>query len=353
MAALAHELRGLVGPFHGRISGLAVAYGGNETPRRGGSGRLSAVAPPGCGRMKNLAGLWRMAAGKSTQLSHLRVTCVRERLQTGSAFSNSALDALLGVPPTVYSLLIAAAAIALMLSGTALGVYLNRRLPDEHLTERTMDIVKLATGIVATIAGLVLSLLITSAKNSYDSVAMDVKGAAADFIMLDRTLEQFGERAVNVRTIIRQAIEKAAKTDLDVRTTNKDRIGDVVHLHEAAQREIRTMAMLNPGDEILRDRALSLAYDLSKARWMLQQEANDTLPTAFQLIVMLWLALIFGSFGLFTPPNPIALGALVVGAISVSASLFLINELSTPFYGIVRISTAPLWDALNIIGPLR
>jgi hypothetical protein len=68
---------------------------------------------------------------------------------------------------------------------------------------------------------------------------------------------------------------------------------------------------------------------------------------------MLWLALIFASFGLFTPPNPIALGALVVGAISVSASIFLINELSTPFYGIVRISTTPLGDALKIIGPLR
>ena len=253
----------------------------------------------------------------------------------------------------MYSLLIAATATMLMLAGTGLGLYLNRRLPEEHLTDRTMDIVKLATGIVATIAGLVLSLLITSAKNSYDSVAMDLKGAAADFIMLDRTLEQFGDRATDVRILIRQAIEKSLKTDLDMRASDDEMIGAVVQLHGRAQRRIRTMAMVNPGDEILRDRALSLAYDLSKARWMLQQEANDTLPLAFQLVVILWLALIFASFGLFTPPNPIALGALVVGAISVSASIFLINELSTPFYGIVRISTAPLWDAFRIIGPIR
>ena len=99
MAALAHELRGLVGPFHGRISGLAVAYGGNVTPRRGASGRFFAVAPPGCGRIKNLAGLWRMAVGKSTQLSHLSVIGVLERLRTRPAFSNSASATLLEFLP--------------------------------------------------------------------------------------------------------------------------------------------------------------------------------------------------------------------------------------------------------------
>lgn len=250
------------------------------------------------------------------------------------------------------SLMIAAIAVALMLSGTAIGLYLNRRLPNEHLDDRTMDIVKLATGVVATIAGLVLSLLITSAKASYDSVATDVKGAAADFIMLDRTLDQLGDRALKARQILRQALAHAAQTDLSMEVEPVPSKKPIIHLHEAAQREIRTMPMVNPGDEMLRDRALTLAYDLSRARWLLQQEANDALPSAFLLIVMLWLSIIFASFGLFTPPNPIAMGALVVGAISVSASLFLINELNTPFHGIVRISTEPLWHALKTVGPL-
>ena len=57
MAALPHQLRRLISPFHGRVSGLAVARWGNETPRRGTLGRFSAVTPPGCGRGKKSRGL--------------------------------------------------------------------------------------------------------------------------------------------------------------------------------------------------------------------------------------------------------------------------------------------------------
>lgn len=253
------------------------------------------------------------------------------------------------------SLLIAAIASVLMIGGTALGIFLSRRVPDEHLTEDTKDIVKLATGIIATISGLVLSLLIATAKNSYDAVANDVKSAATDFIMLDRTLGQLGDKSQSQRQMIRHNLEFVAKSNLNavqmslVDKAGIDRIGE---LHQAMQREIRRLTV-DPTDEWLKQRALTLSDDLSRTRWMLLQDEDTTLPGAFLGIVMLWLALIFASFGLFTPVNPTAIGALVVGAISISASLFLINELNTPFYGLVRISPEPLINALKIIGPLN
>lgn len=254
------------------------------------------------------------------------------------------------------SLLIAATASVLMLAGTALGIFLNRRLPDGHLTDSTKEIIKLSTGIIATIAGLVLSLLIATAKNSYDAVNSDVKAAAADFIMLDRTLAQMGDQAVSPRQKLRQALGAVSESNLNelaAGMTGSDPIGKAVRIFERLQTEIRTMTLTNPADEWLRQRALSITSDLSKARWMMQQEESDVLPTAFIGIVMLWLAIIFAGFGLFTPANPTAIGALIVGAVSISASLFLINELNTPFYGLVQISPKPLIRALSFIGPLN
>ena len=253
------------------------------------------------------------------------------------------------------SFMISGLAAFFMLAGTGLGIYLNHRVPNEHLNEATKDIVKLATGIIATIVGLVLSLLIATAKNSYDSVANDVKSASTDFIMMDRALAGLGEKALKTRQILRETLDIARKTELSATAFHAGSfspIDQLVHNHEAMQKEIRTLDITNPGDEWLRQRALSLAVDLSRARWMLQQEETDTLPGAFIAIVVLWLAIIFASFGLFTPMNPTAIGALVVGAVSIAASLFLINELNTPFYGLVRITAEPLMQAMKTIGPL-
>ena len=355
MAALAHQLRRLISPFHGRVSGRAVARWGNETPRRGTLGRFSAVAPPGCGRMNKSRGLMAEGLRKVNANESKMALCDGEGsvLRRFAPFANSGRPAF-GACSPVSSLLIATLASILMLSGTVLGIYINHRVPEDHLNEATRDIVKLATGVIATIVGLVLSLLIATAKNSYDAVSTDVKTAATDFIILDRTLSQLGDKSLSQRQMIRQNLEFIAKSDLNtVQLSLVDQTGidKVAQIHQTIQREIRQL-VLDPTEEWLRQRALTVSDEMSRTRWMLMQDEDSTLPGAFLGIVMIWLALIFASFGLFTPVNPTAIGSLVVGAVSISASLFLINELNTPFHGFVRISPEPLLNALRIIGPM-
>ncbi len=253
------------------------------------------------------------------------------------------------------SFLLAAVAALAMMIGIAVGVYLHRSLPEEHLSDNTKDIVKLATGILATIAGLVLSLLITTAKSSYDAVADDVKSAAADFILLDRTLAQMGPNAVPARQILRQTLDIAKNANLNAAMSLRsvvDPFAQAAINTDDINRMVREMALPKPPDEWLRERALSLLTDMSHVRWALQQEETNVLPGPFVVIVVVWLGIIFAGFGLFAPLNPTAIGALVLGAISISASIFLIDELNTPFHGIVHISTRPFIEAARIIGPL-
>lgn len=253
------------------------------------------------------------------------------------------------------SFILAATAILAMSIGVAIGVYLHRRLPDEHLSEETKDIVKLATGILATIAGLVLSLLITTAKSSYDAVAQDVKSAAADFIILDRTLANMGPETLQARQWLRQTLDIAENSDLSKAMTlsvDKDPFAQAAAYTDKMNRFMRELTLAKPSDEWLRERVLSLLTDLSHVRWMLQQEETNVLPGPFVAVVVIWLGIIFAGFGLFAPSNPTAIGALLLGAISISASLFLIDELNTPFHGVVHISTLPFKEASRLIGPL-
>ena len=53
-----------------------------------------------------------------------------------------------------------------MLGGIFIGTAFRRALPENHLSKETQDVVRLGAGLTATIAALVLGLLIGGAKGS-------------------------------------------------------------------------------------------------------------------------------------------------------------------------------------------
>jgi hypothetical protein len=60
--------------------------------------------------------------------------------------------------------------------------------------------------------------------------------------------------------------------------------------------------------------------------------------------------MIFGSFGLRAPRNTTVIVVLIVCALSVAASVFLIMEMDTPFDGLMKISSAPMRYTLLHLG---
>ena len=59
----------------------------------------------------------------------------------------------------------------------------------------TKDVVRLGTGLIGTISALVLGLLIASANSSYDAQSGHIQHLAADSILLDQLLAQYGPEA--------------------------------------------------------------------------------------------------------------------------------------------------------------
>ena len=71
---------------------------------------------------------------------------------------------------------------ALTLGGVVLGALLRTTLPQHHLSKDSQDVVRLGVGLIATIAALVLGLLIAAAKGSFDTQSGQVKQITADII---------------------------------------------------------------------------------------------------------------------------------------------------------------------------
>src|SRR5882757_9380869 len=91
------------------------------------------------------------------------------------------------------------------LLGAAVGMAARARLPEHHLSRESTDVIKLATGLIATLVALVLSLLISSANSFRVTVENEYKEALADAVQLDRYLAAYGPPAADTRQYLRQA----------------------------------------------------------------------------------------------------------------------------------------------------
>jgi hypothetical protein len=248
----------------------------------------------------------------------------------------------------VSPLLMSVIAFGCVLGGTFFGIFLRHRLPEHHLSAATKDVVRLGTGLIGTIAGLVLGLLIASANSTYETQSTQVQQLTANIVLLDRTLAQYGPETDLARNLLRRGV--ASMADRIWRENGSDS-GKVAPFEASAAAlslydEILKLSPRNETQRSLQARALDTVQDLGKTRLLLFAEAGMAIPIPFLVVLISWLTIIFASFSLFADNNGTTIVALGIFAVSASAAIFLILELSQPFAGLMTISSEPLRNAL-------
>jgi len=234
--------------------------------------------------------------------------------------------------------------------GAIVGMLLRKFLPERHLNSDAKDVIRLATGLVVTMAALVLGMLVSSAKSSYDLQKSQVSTLAAKIVLLDRILATYGpetaESRVQLRKFVQASLERVWPTESKRRYELQPR-EDVDGVFE----HLQMLSPKSPKQEAARSEALAMAIELRESRWVLfLQSENNSVSIPLLIVVVSWLAAIFLSFGLFAPPNGTVIVTLMVCAVAVSAAIFIILEMYSPFSGFLKISSAPIRDALNQLG---
>jgi len=229
------------------------------------------------------------------------------------------------------------------------GIWCRSRLPENHLGPDSKDVVRVAMGLIATMAALLLGLVVASAKSGFDAQDTAVRSLAAYVVTLDRTLAQYGPESKPVREAIRQTlvarIEEVWPSDGAASAP-----GASAAPAENIERQLLELTPQNDVQRWLQSQALAIASDVLRTRWAAFAGAGNIVPAPFLVIVVFWLAILFWSFGLFAPPNATVNCVLLLCALSVSAAVFLILEMETPFTGVMKISSAPLRTALALLG---
>ena len=228
-----------------------------------------------------------------------------------------------------------------------LGRIFRRLLPEDHLTSDSRDTVKLAMGLVATMSALVLGLLVSSAKGSYDTERSEVIQMAAKVAFLNRILTAYGPEAAAARGQVRQVVEQAVGHVWHEEMRTRGQPAPSTSAGDLAYVAVQQLSADNDVQRTLKAQAVSQLTDLGQLRSLLVAQSVPSISTPMLVILVSWLVIIFFGFTVVAPPNATTVLALVVSAFAVSGAIFLILELDQPFGGVIHISSEPMLNALQ------
>ena len=180
----------------------------------------------------------------------------------------------------------------------AIGFIGQRVLREHHLDSKTQDAVKLATGVIATLAALVLGLLVASGKQGFDTRGSEARTFVINLTLIDRSMRLYQPPLDTER----KELAKFA-TDMRDKLWNEESklsINDVLSQLDHIRNKFRNLEPQTLQDKSLKDRYMSLSDGLILAANELLQDGND-IPPAFVVIVDAWLAIIFLGFGSSRP----------------------------------------------------
>jgi hypothetical protein len=256
------------------------------------------------------------------------------------------------VKEIMSAIAIAVTVFACVFGSALFGLFLRAMLPEHHLSSESKDVVKLAMGLIATMAALVLGLMTASAKRSFDVQNSETVHTAADIIRIDRALARYGPETKEIRDLLRRAVTFRIHLTWP-EDGSAPRNLDSPEMTRAAEGVEDKIIELSPRNELQREfksRAVQISGELLGTRWLRIAQLSNPVPLFFVVVLVFWLSILFGTFGLFAPHNGTVITALVLCALAVSGSIFLILEMHRPFDGLMKISPEPMRYALSQLG---
>ena len=232
---------------------------------------------------------------------------------------------------------------ASIIAGIFVGMKLRGRIPAPRAGHDTKEVIRLGAGLLATLAAVVISLMIASAKSSYDTQDTHFRQLAAYLVEADQLLAQYGPEAIPVRQLMRKNVPAAMERIWNERATALQNTAFTANsLAETLHAAVEALTPVNDAQRSLKPRIVQASNEIARTRLLIFADGDKPVLTPFMLILIVWLTVIFASFGVFVEPSAIAWTALLIFALSVSSALFLVSDLSQPFAGFMQIPKEPL-----------
>jgi len=238
-------------------------------------------------------------------------------------------------------------------AGGSLGFILHRVLPEKHMTGGK-DMIGAVVGLLTLLSALVLGLLIWTAYGVYAGQSLAIQTLAAKVLQLDLALADYGPEAKDVRAQLRQGLGKSID---EIWGSNESDANFVANNFAAALQNLRNrdaaLTALHPSTDA-QTQALAAARatveSIGQSRLQMSFALASPISIPLVVIVAAWATFLFFGYGLMSGGNATSFVAVAVGALAVASAAHLILDLSSPYSGIFRASSAPLEQVLAVMG---
>jgi hypothetical protein len=249
---------------------------------------------------------------------------------------------------------------AILCASAAIGFFVHARLPEHHRSAQSIGLVQLVIGLLVTFIAIVLGLLTTSVKGGFDA-AYNARGHyAGELAQMDRCLRDYGPETAPIREELRAYVAAVvASTWPNEPPPANVSYPDVSKMARTGENPMLASIMndiglktrsLLPANELRKSLMAACVqdyHDLVQARWAVIEGLRQSISPPFYWMLVFWLAILFGSFGLTAAPNPMIVTVIALSALSVSAAVLVILDLDHPYGGLFGIPSTAMRNALT------
>jgi hypothetical protein len=230
------------------------------------------------------------------------------------------------------------------------GMWLQKRLPEAHMTSGARDMIGAVMGLIALLLALVLGTLVGSAYGFFATQKGNIETMGARAIQLDMALEQFGPEAAALRSGLHAAIGQAYTAiwidNLDPRSYGLDK------LVESLTRLNTGVAQLQPktADQLAAMPTISASIGIiEQTRLLMSLQLASPISWPLLGVVVSWAMLLFAGYGVLARLNGTAIVAAFIGAFAIGSAVLLILELNQPFSGVFRMPGSAMEQTLKVL----
>lgn len=189
--------------------------------------------------------------------------------------------------------------------------------------------------------GLVLGMLVSSAKSYYDGQKI-----SSQVILLNDLFLDCGPEANQARRQARQEVEETVDRIWPREESPRFQLKPKYDVRWVRE-QLELLVPKGERQAVTKVQIVSTIRDLRRTCWLMylqSEQASISIPLL--IVVTLWLFAIFMSFGIFAPSNATVMVRCVC-ALAASAAIFIIVAMYSPFNGTLKISPVAVRHALN------
>jgi hypothetical protein len=244
------------------------------------------------------------------------------------------------------SLAISLIVTGLIAAGGLFGLVLQRVLPERHTMDKARDMIGGVVGQLTLLLVLVNGLLIWTAYGVYSTQQTELQTLAARALEFDLEMRQYGPEADQARGILRTDLVWAHEQFWGDDTSRAAAYGASYKAMASMSAFLEHLTPKTPAQTNLLSAARANYAFIGQQRLLMSLQAATPVPWPLVYAVTFWSSLMFASMGLLSKLSLMSVAMLVLGSVSIGLAIFLILDFSQPYTGWIRVSPAPLEQAI-------